>query len=100
MIRSLPLALALAAVAAPSAAAQAPIDLGPGEDPTIVVDAGGTAHVAFHEPGGDVYCRIPRGAAACDVRTQLPLAGGDGRPWIIDRPDGTLVIVRSTSQSD
>jgi hypothetical protein len=103
VIRSSLLALSVALVAlvaAAPAAAQAPIDLGAGVDPTVVVDATGTAHIAFHEsPAGDVYCRIPRGAAACDIRTPLPLSG-DGRPWIIDRSDGTLAIVRATSQSD
>jgi hypothetical protein len=101
VIRFSLLASFFALAAAAPAAAQAPIDLGAGVDPTVVVDASGTAHIAFHESAaGDVYCRIPRGAAGCDIRTQLPLAGGDGRPWLIDRPDGTLVIVRSTSQSD
>ena len=75
MIRSLLLALTLAVLAAAPAAAQAPIDLGAGQDPSVVVDTAGTAHIVFHVDGGDVYCRLPRGAAACDVRTLLPLAG-------------------------
>ena len=56
MIRSSLLALTFALVAAAPAAAQAPIDLGAGVDPTVVVDASGTAHIAFHESAtGDVY---------------------------------------------
>ena len=96
MIRPLLLALTFALLIAAPAAAQAPIDLGPGQSPTVVVDAGGTAHIVFDTTEGDVYCRLPRGAAACDVRTVLPLPGGDGGLAILDRPDGTLALVRST----
>ena len=44
-----------------------------------------------------IYCRLPRAATACDVATFLPLANGTGRAAIMDRPDGTLLIVRATS---
>ena len=37
---------------------------------------------------------------ACDVRTLLPLPGADGGLAIKDRADGTLVLVRSTAESD
>ena len=37
---------------------------------------------------------------ACDVRTVLPLPGADGGLAILDRPDGTLALVRSTPASD
>ena len=47
--------------------------------------------------GGEFYCRLPRAATACDVATFLPLANGTGRAAIMDRPDGTLLIVRATS---
>jgi hypothetical protein len=98
--RTLLLALTLSLVLAAPAAAQAPVDLGPGQSPAVVVDGTGTAHIVFVTQAGDVYCRLPRGAAACDVRTPLPLPGADGGLAIKDRPDGTLVLVRSTSEAD
>ena len=100
MIRPLLLALTVALLIAAPAGAQAPIDLGPGQSPAVVVDAGGTAHIVYDTTEGDVYCRLPRGAAACDVRTVLPLPGADGGLAILDRPDGTLALVRSTPASD
>ncbi len=93
----LALALALLAVAPNVAQAQGPIGLGAGQDPAIVVDAAGTGHVVFDVQGGEFYCRLPRAATACDVATFLPLANGTGRAAIMDRPDGTLLIVRATS---
>ena len=100
MIRPLLLALTFALLIAAPAGAQAPIDLGPGQSPTLIVDAAGTAHIVFVTAEGDVYCRLPRGARACDVRTVLGPPSGDGSRAILDRPDGTLALIRSTYESD
>lgn len=63
----------------------APITLGAGEKPQVLVDAAGTAHVVWNDRRGDdadalVYCRVKRGAKGCDVRHDLvPNGPGDGR---------------------
>jgi hypothetical protein len=95
------LALATTLVAAPAtAAAQSPLDLGAGENASVVVDAAGTAHIVFNATaGGEGYCRLPRKATACDVRTALPLDERLGRPAILQRADGVLLIVATTNES-
>jgi hypothetical protein len=91
-----------ALVVAPAGAAT-PIDLGVGVAPSVVVDRAGTAHVVFDNAAGEVYCRIPRGAKACDVLTALPLAGdiSDTAPTILRRPaDGVLLVVQAVKSED
>ena len=54
------------------------ISLGAGKAPDVLVDAAGTAHIVWNEEvpagGSDVthYCRIPRGATACDNPSGTP----------------------------
>lgn len=96
-MRRLPaLTLLSAALLAAPAHAAAPIDLGPGATPDVAIDAAGTAHVVLQAGGQGLlavdYCRIPRGATTCAVRTRLPLAPGQGRPRIVLRPDGVLIV--------
>ena len=70
------------------------------ERPDIAVDAAGTAHVAWNLsagiPGDDqlVYCRVPRGAKACDlVRTiALPRTDFNG-PRVLPTRSGQIVLV-------
>lgn len=78
------------------------VDLGPGEAPSAVVDAAGTAHVVWRPAGGGAptteYCRLPRGASACDVRLAIHTVTADltqeGHPRIVRRAtDGALLIV-------
>jgi hypothetical protein len=89
-------AIALALVAAPPAWAGTVADLGAGDTPSVAVDPAGTAHIVFNSPGGETYCRLPRGAQACDLETPLPLDGRTGGPLILRRPsDGALVIVQA-----
>jgi hypothetical protein len=50
----------------------APVQLGVGEKPQVLVDAAGTAHIIWNEGRGDAadaihYCRLKRGATQCDV---------------------------------
>jgi hypothetical protein len=88
--------LAIACFAAPPVSAATVVDLGAGDTPSVAVDAAGTAHIVFNSPGGETYCRLPRGAKACAVETPLPLAGRTGGPLILRRPgDGVLVIVQA-----
>ena len=73
-LRSLFLALATSFVAAaPAHAAVTPVDLGVGTKPSVVVDPAGTSHILFLPDtfGAPQYCRLPRGATACDIRTAL-----------------------------
>jgi|GEM_PF-6817566 len=85
-----------AAAAAPATALATPIDLGVGSLPSLLVDPAGSAHVVFAAPGGETYCRLPRGAGACDVETPLPLPDAQGVAKILRRPsDGALFIVQA-----
>jgi len=68
-----------------------------------VVDAAGTAHIVWnedHQGSSDatVYCRVPRGAAACDVVQKLVPPGtgefsdgGDG-PAVAAVNDQVVVL--------
>ncbi len=95
MMRWLAAATAAAAlIAAPPAAAQSPISLGTGDTASMLVDAIGTAHIAFDSGPGSTYCRLPRNARACDVRSFLPLDGAQA-PFIRERADGVLILLAS-----
>jgi len=67
------------------AASPAPVQIGAGQHPQVLVDAAGTAHVVWNEPRQDAadvlhYCRLKRGAKACDVQHALvPEGPGDAR---------------------
>jgi hypothetical protein len=95
MTRLLALGLIAAALLAAPAAART-VDLGPGATPDVAIGADGAAHVVLQvgEQGPLTvdYCQIPRGATACAIRTQLPLAPGLGRPRIVRRADGMLIV--------
>jgi hypothetical protein len=92
--------LAAAACALVCAApASAAIDLGPGRYPSMVMDPGGTAHIVFQSAGGATYCRLPRGAAACDSRLGLPLDESFDPPRIFRRAsDGALLVLQTDDQ--
>jgi hypothetical protein len=97
------LLLALAATvagAAPAAAAVTPTDLGPGSKPSVVVDPAGTAHILFLAGlvGTPQYCRLPRGATACDVRATLGDSDDIEQVQILRREsDGVLIAVGRAS---
>jgi hypothetical protein len=95
---------AISPLASPSAPQVAPaplppITIGPGEHPHVAVDADGTAHVVWHSgatSAGDTikYCRIPPNAPACASVQDLPQIADLGvDPFIVQRPDGSLVVV-------
>ena len=65
-----------------------------GEHPDVLVDAAGTAHIVWNEPGQGgpdvtVYCRLPRAAKACDVTQRLVPPGADE---LSQDPDGPQVF--------
>lgn len=93
------LALTLAPV---DPAPAAIFDLSPdprAEMPDIAVDDSGTAHVAWNVsagiPADDLlaYCRVPRGAKACDVShtISLPRTDFDG-PQVVLTRSGEVVL--------
>ena len=66
----------------------APVLLGEGNEPGVTVDAAGTAYVAWVGNGADPtslnFCRLPRGATACDVNQQLTVPGTSlSRPFVV-----------------
>jgi hypothetical protein len=82
-------ALVLAVAAVPAGAeAAAPVTIGPGVEPAVTVDpASGTAYIAWigNEPGTTTlhFCRLPRGAAACDVNAPVAVPGTSlTRPFV------------------
>jgi hypothetical protein len=83
-------------LAAPAGAA--PLTIGTGHKPGVAVDAAGTAYVAWYGPESDTtslnFCRLPRGAGACDVRTTIAAPGTTlSRPFVT--VDGATVRVVS-----
>ena len=61
----------------------------PGSKPGVAVDAAGTAYIAWNGPESrdtpPHFCRLPRGATACDVALTLPIAAGttrSSRPFV------------------
>jgi hypothetical protein len=80
------------------AGAATPLTLGTGHKPGVAVDAAGTAYLAWFGPESNVtslnFCRLPRGAGACDVRTTIAAPGTTlSRPFVT--VDGATVRVVS-----
>ena len=88
----------LALVAAPSAGA-APFPIGQGHSPGVAVDGSGTAYISWvgpeaADPSSLQYCRLPRGAQACDVRGTIATGGTSlSRPFV--QVEGSVVRVLS-----
>ena len=67
-------------------------------DPGVAVDEDGTAHIAWWEDRDEgavtVYCRLPRGATACDRREEFDASAHQSGPIdVVLRPDGTLYVL-------
>src|SRR5215213_7499422 len=82
----------------PGAASAAPVLVGDGVQPGVTVDGSGTAYIAWigNEPNTTSlhFCRLPRGAAACDVNIPLSVPGTSlTRPYVL--VDGSTVRVLS-----
>ena len=90
-------ALALTALAPSSSVAATPISLGPGQSPAIAVDPAGTAYVAWSGVESQNttlrFCRLPRGATACDVTTVIAAEATSGtRPFVSVAGDTVRVV--------
>lgn len=88
-------ATAIAALAAlavvPAAQAGTPSTIGQGRSPAISVDpATGTAHIAWPNSaaGTLTYCRVPRGATACQITRTLAAPA----PAVSGYPDAPFVL--------
>jgi type IV secretory pathway TrbD component len=99
-VRSPALAIAclVAGLALAAPAGGAPLTIGTGHKPGVAVDAAGTAYVAWFGPESTTtslnFCRLPRGAGACDVRTTIAVPGTTlSRPFVT--VDGATVRVVS-----
>ena len=121
--RIVSLLLALATIAAPAQAAQsintpgyegttkvpktrggaeptgkpAPVGVGPGLDPVVIVDAAGTAHTAWNVGSTLHYCRLKRGARGCDAEYAWPAGTLSWAPVILAYGD-QVVILREDGQ--
>lgn len=83
----------------------APISIGVGEKPDVHVDPAGTSHIVWNEdrigeaPDITHYCRLKRGATACDnpnptpMPIDIPYASDDAGPKILQI--GTQLVVLS-----
>ncbi len=84
---ALPVVL-IAALVSPAAASAAGVaTIGEGSKPGVAVDAAGTAYIAWNGPevatSSLQFCRKPRAAAVCDVRTAIPISGNSlSRPFV------------------
>ena len=71
-------------VASPAGAA--PFSVGEGKVPAVAVDDGGNGYIAWNGneiPSSLNFCRVPRGATACDQRLTLPTQGDSlTRPFV------------------
>jgi hypothetical protein len=90
--------LAMVLLAPAGAGAATPLTIGPGHKPGVAVDAAGTAYIAWYGPESNVtslhFCRLPRGAGACDVSTTIAAPGTTlSRPFVT--VDGATVRVVS-----
>ncbi len=80
------------------AGAATPLTIGTGHKPGVAVDAAGTAYIAWYGPESNTtslnFCRLPRGASACDVTTTIAAPGTTlSRPFVT--VDGATVRVVS-----
>jgi hypothetical protein len=96
-LRTVFLAAVVALLIAPAAASAAAFPIGSGNTPGVAVDGAGTAYIAYNgvETGSPPhFCRLPRGATACDVALTLPIGPNSdtlSRPYV--RVAGTRVDV-------
>ncbi|MDA0169268.1 hypothetical protein OJ998_09240 [Solirubrobacter taibaiensis] len=69
----------LAGLMLASSASAAPFTIGTGFKPSVAVDAAGTAYMAWYGPESGTtslqFCRVPRGATACDLTRTIPAPG-------------------------
>lgn len=56
-----------------------PLDIGAGQNPNVTLEADGTADIAYTGQGANStelnFCKLPRGATACSVKSIVPAPG-------------------------
>jgi len=90
------MALVVALLLGAPARAATPLTIGTGHKPGVAVDPAGTAYIAWYGPESTVtslhFCRLPRGASACDLSTTIAAPGTTlSRPFVT--VDGATVRV-------
>lgn len=91
------------AIATKTPTAPPSASLGTGSGPDLIVDAAGTAHVVWTvapvgAPSQTMYCRVPRGARACEVLHSLvppgagPFSADVGGPAVTAVNDQVVVM--------
>ena len=90
--------LAMVLLAPAGAGAATPLTIGTGHKPGVAVDGAGTAYIAWYGNESTVsslqFCRLPRGAGACDVAGTIAAPGTSlSRPFVA--VDGSTVRVVS-----
>ena len=88
----------LACLSSPVASAATPVDLGLGAQPTVAVDAAGTAYIAFNDgaAAGQMvhFCKVPRGATTCaETATLTPPGSTVVPPYVFVDGTGTVRIL-------
>jgi hypothetical protein len=89
----------------PGVASAAPFSIGSGTNPNVAVDAEGVAYVAYNglEAGSPVhFCRLPRGASACEVALTLPFPAGtdsSSRPIVVVAGPRVTILQHRYGQS-
>jgi hypothetical protein len=90
-------ALAALFLIAASGARAAPVAIGQGKAPAVALDAAGTAYIAWNgtEFNSSLnFCRLPRGAQACEPTVAIPTQGTSlTRPFV--QVEGNVVRVLS-----
>src|SRR3954447_26252012 len=69
-----------------------PVALGAGQDPAVIVDAAGTAHIAWNEGTTLHYCRFRRGAQACEAQQSWPQKTLSWAPVVVAHGDQVLIL--------
>jgi hypothetical protein len=86
--------LLIAFSAAPAHAATA-FNVGTGSSPDIVTDESGNAHVVWQDGNTVRYCRVPKGATACNATSALSAPGNAdaGDQTAIVNPGNTIIYI-------
>jgi hypothetical protein len=87
--------LLLIALSATPAGAATAFNVGTGSSPDVVTDESGNAHVVWQDGNTVRYCRVPKGATACNATSALTAPGNadSGDQTAIVNPGNTIVYI-------
>ena len=86
--------LAAILVGAPAAAAGS-VTVGQGDNaPGVAVDAAGTAYIAWDNHNTLQFCRLPRGASACDIAHSIAAPGATSLRAFVAVSGSRVVVVQ------